>query len=419
MKVAAIRGKIGIWTYYVTAMRFEDIAKYVVPITKEISNNKNFSDMLQRAITDNVEGIKDYILNQNERFFNALVLAIYDGNPEWFELEVEIEDYRTYSVGVLKFSGNETIFPVDGQHRVEGIKKAIKENSELINEKVPVIMIGHENSAVGKQRTRRLFSTLNRRARKVNDNELIALDEDDVVAVATREIIENNKLFFGDRLINFANKNIPSSNHIAFTSIIELYQCNKIIFDYLTTLKGLKKKDKEQLLLYRPSNETTNEYVNQINMFWDTMQREIPSLKQYVETTIDDIDVLNNRSEKGGNLLFRPIALTQFVIALCEYMMYKKCDIKSAVIDFNKIPLTIQKQPWINVIWTNDNKINGRIRKKEIKNLMLYCVDSTLINEKDKNSLLDYLASCYGKDALEESELKDMINNALRISDNT
>ncbi len=419
MKVAAIRGKIGIWTYYVTAMRFEDIAKYVVPITKEISNNKNFSDMLQRAITDNVEGIKDYILNQNERFFNALVLAIYDGNPEWFELEVEIEDYRTYSVGVLEFSGNETIFPVDGQHRVEGIKKAIKENSELINEKVPVIMIGHENSAVGKQRTRRLFSTLNRRARKVNDNELIALDEDDVVAVATREIIENNKLFFGDRLINFANKNIPSSNHIAFTSIIELYQCNKIIFDYLTTLKGLKKKDKEQLLLYRPSNETTNEYVNQINMFWDTMQREIPSLKQYVETTIDDIDVLNNRSEKGGNLLFRPIALTQFVIALCEYMMYKKCDIKSAVIDFNKIPLTIQKQPWINVIWTNDNKINGRIRKKEIKNLMLYCVDSTLINEKDKNSLLDYLASCYGKDALEESELKDMINNALRISDNT
>ena len=123
MKIAAIKGKMGIWTFYVTAIRFEDIANHVSPITKEISNNNSFSNMLQRAITDNVDGIKDYILNQKERFFNALVLAIYDGNPEWYELEVEVEDYKTYSVGVLEFTGDEIIFPVDGQHRVEGIKR--------------------------------------------------------------------------------------------------------------------------------------------------------------------------------------------------------------------------------------------------------------------------------------------------------
>lgn len=409
MKFAAIRGKMGIWTYYVSTMRFEDISKYVGKITKEISNNESFSDMLQRAITDNVDGIKDYLLNQNERFFNALVLAIYDGNPEWFELEVEVEDYRTYSVGVLEFSGKETIFPVDGQHRVEGIKKAIIENPELINERVPVILIGHEDSTVGKQRTRRLFSTLNRRARKVNDNELIALDEDDVVAVATREIIENNKLFYGSRLVNVGNKNIPSTNHKAFTSIIELYQCNRIIFDYITTKQGLKNKEKEQLLLYRPSNEITAMYIEKINEFWETMQNEIPSLKLYVDTKIEEVDLLNNRNEFGGNILFRPIALTQYINALCKYLNAKKCDVKTAVVAFNKIPLKIQMEPWLNVLWTQDNKINGRIRKNDVKNFMIFCVEPSLLTSTEISSVLSYWAACYGKEAMTQDELSKMI----------
>ena len=410
MKIAAIKGKMGIWTYYVTAIRFEDISEYVSPITKEISNNDNFSNMLQRAITDNVDGIKDYILNQKERFFNALVLAIYDGKPEWFELEVEVEEYKTYSVGVLELSGNEIIFPVDGQHRVEGIKKALKENPNLANEKVPVILIGHQNTSEGKQRTRRLFSTLNRRARKVNDNELIALDEDDVVAVATREIIESNELFAGNRLVNVGNKNIASSNHVAFTSIIELYQCNRIIFDYITSQEGLKKKDKEQLLLYRPDNDVTEKYVKKINEFWHLMQNIIPSLKQYISTEEDKLQELHYRDEEGGNLLFRPIALTQYITALCEYMQKEDCDVCNAISEFNKIPLTIQKKPWINILWTQDNKINGRIRKKEVKNMMLYCVKPELLSKKDKQSMIEYWASSIGEETISEEELKSMIS---------
>ena len=411
MKIAAIKGKMGIWTFYVTAIRFEDIANHVSPITKEISNNNSFSNMLQRAITDNVDGIKDYILNQKERFFNALVLAIYDGNPEWYELEVEVEDYKTYSVGVLEFTGDEIIFPVDGQHRVEGIKKALVENPKLSNEKVPVIMIGHQNTVEGKQRTRRLFSTLNRRARKVNDNELIALDEDDVVAVATREIIESNDLFRGNRLVNVGNKNIASTNHIAFTSIIELYQCNRIIFDHITQVEGLKKKDKEKLLLYRPDNDTTERYIKEINKFWKVMQERIPSIKEYVSLEEEKIEEKNYRNEQGGNLLFRPIALTQYIIALCEYIQLEKCSIEMAVESFNKIPLMIQNAPWKNILWTQDNKINGRIRKKDVKNMMLFCVNKNLLNSKEKKSMIDYWASYMGKVSLSENELEELIQN--------
>lgn len=39
MKFAAIKGQMGIWRYYVSALSFGEIAKYVSPITKEISNS--------------------------------------------------------------------------------------------------------------------------------------------------------------------------------------------------------------------------------------------------------------------------------------------------------------------------------------------------------------------------------------------
>lgn len=409
MKIAAIKGKIGIWNYYVTAMRFEDIVEHVNPITEEISNSKTFSDMLQRAITDNVDEIKEYLIHQPERFFNALVLAVYDGKPEWYELEVEIEDFRTYSVGILELTGNEVIFPVDGQHRVEGIRKALTENPKLANEKVPVIMIGHENTLEGKQRTRRLFSTLNRRARKVNDNELIALDEDDVVAVATRDIIEHNPLFSDDRIVNVGNKNIPSTNHWAFTSIIELYECNKIIFDYLTTSEGIKSKDKKQMLLYRPDAKTVNKYIEQINEFWEVMQEEVPSLAEYVSSNKDKAEMLGNRSESGGNLLFRPIALTQYINALCYYQRKKGLGLRDSVKAFNRIPIDIHKKPWLNIIWTTDNKINGRARKKEVMNLMLLCVDVSVVSENDMNSALAYWAASNGRDSITLQEFLELI----------
>ena len=132
MKFAAIKGQMGIWRYYVSALSFGEIAKYVSPITKEISNSDSYSNLLQRAITNNVSSITDYLLLQPERMFNALVLAVYDGNPEWSELDVEVEDYRTFSVGVLELTGDEIIFPVDGQHRVAGIKDALKNTTHSI-----------------------------------------------------------------------------------------------------------------------------------------------------------------------------------------------------------------------------------------------------------------------------------------------
>jgi len=312
---------------------------------------------------------------------------------------------------VLELTGNETVFPVDGQHRVAGIKEAVKKDPSLVNEKVPVILIGHENSNEGKRRTRRLFSTLNRRAKRVSDNEIIALDEDDIVAIATREIAECNELFSGDRLIDYANKNIPSTNGKAFTSILELYEINHLIYTNFASEKGVSKAQREKFLLYRPSDEEVNEIEKEINDFWLKMIEKIHVLKEYVTLDSEEAVKRKFRSKEGGNLLFRPLALTQFVNAVYEYKNRKKVTLDEAIIQLGKIRMEIQDRPWKNVLWLdNVKKINGRVSKNVLMRLMLFMADENILKEKEKSELISYILATRDMD----DQHKDKILEELR-----
>ncbi len=166
MKIPAIRAHIGDWVYYVATMRFKDVSEYVKRVDNELHKSDLLKQMLQRSITNNYKSIANYIETQEERFFNALVLAVYDGVPTWHEVRLEYDDgSEFYNLGVLELNGDEKIFPVDGQHRVEGIKKVVNESDKYNDEQIPVIFIGHKTDDAGMQRSRRLFSTLNRYAK--------------------------------------------------------------------------------------------------------------------------------------------------------------------------------------------------------------------------------------------------------------
>ena len=106
----------------------------------------------------------------------------------------------TVCSGVLRLDGTQTLFAIDGQHRVEGIKQALEDNSELGREEVSVIFVAHRNDSDGMERTRRLFTTLNRYAKPVSKSEIVALDEDDIVAITTRELVEKHPLFQRENL---------------------------------------------------------------------------------------------------------------------------------------------------------------------------------------------------------------------------
>jgi DNA sulfur modification protein DndB len=212
LNLPCLKGRIGDWFYYSSTMPFSEIAKRV-KLPKEI--DKRYEDptlklgeWIQRDIgTKRIEPIAQYLSNQKERFFNSIVLGIYDGEPSWQEFDIKIakttekselseKDLQHFSetFGILRLSGSESIFAIDGQHRIMGIRKAIVDKpKEFIYDEVSVIFIAHRTDEGGIKRTRRLFSTLNRYAKPVNKGEIIALSEDDNCAIITRMLIEKNK----------------------------------------------------------------------------------------------------------------------------------------------------------------------------------------------------------------------------------
>ena len=124
-------------------------------------------------------------------------LGFYGGSPDWYELDIRTNHLFDAEalpreldgvLGFLRLDGTETLFAIDGQHRVEGIKQALQENAELKREEVSIIFVAHRNDPSGMERTRRLFTTLNRYAKPVSKSEIVALDEDDILAIITREI---------------------------------------------------------------------------------------------------------------------------------------------------------------------------------------------------------------------------------------
>ena len=286
-KIPAIRGAIGTWVYYLGTLTFKEVSKYVKKIDDELHKSKGLSDAIQRSITNNYIQIKKYILKQDEKFFNALVLAIYDGDPEWIEVELELDGEEYFNLGFLSLSGEEKIFPVDGQHRVEGIKAALNENTELAEEKVAVIFIGHKKTSEGMEKTRRLFSTLNRYAKPVSMSDIVALDEDDSAAILSRYFVEDTDLFSGNRVVFSQQKAIPDSDKKALTSIITFYQCNVELVKYyynerLKKSAKFKKTKFSDFLKFRPSDPVLTKIEKFCEKYWTAFSKGISDIKEFM-----------------------------------------------------------------------------------------------------------------------------------------
>ena len=199
----ALRARMGDWIYYVTFLQMEEIAKRV-ELAEEVHPSSMLKEMIQRQITDRANPIAEYLLNQQQRFFNSLIVGVYGGSPNWYELAIGTNQlfdaealplYLEGALGILRLDGEEKLFALDGQHRVEGIKKALKKNENLKIDEVSVIFVAHQTGEGGMERTRRLFTTLNRYAKPVKKSEIIALDEDDIIAIITRQLVEEYPLF--------------------------------------------------------------------------------------------------------------------------------------------------------------------------------------------------------------------------------
>lgn len=353
----SLRGYFGDWTYYACLMPIDEIAARVEYASK-IHPNKALSQLIQRSLEDTrAKQIADYLAGTPERFFNSLVLATYGGSPEWLEignfrsakqetLLSKITQTALNSIGFLRLTGKEKIFAIDGQHRLAGIKRAINDGIDFEEDQLPVLLVGHRNDKAGMQRSRRLFTTLNKTAIPVRKRDIIALDEDDVMAITARRLVESNNAFRDPKIAVISSQSVPASNRICLTTIANLYDILKLIF----TFKIGKRSDRGLRFNRPPDNELDDYYEFAINYF-GTMGDVFPPVADLFNATDPATLTPAHRGPQGGHLLFRPIGLEIVTRAAIEHAKQEHMTLTEALRALDDLPVQLAEYPWRGLLW--------------------------------------------------------------------
>jgi DNA sulfur modification protein DndB len=373
----SLRARIGDWTYYVTLMSLNDVAKWVKR-ANEIHEKKELKTWIQREMKEErLEKISSYLINQSQRFFNAIVVGIYGGDPDWFPVTVgknpvhtfELNNLTEHSIGILKLEGSEEIFAVDGQHRVEGIKDAVAKNQSLGDEQICVIFVGHETNNEGRVRTRRLFTNLNKYARPVSEGEIVALDEDDAFAIVTRKIMDEYMPLKG--FIEFSRtSNLQNNDKTSITTTVSLYQLIQILA--LPTVS----RERNSLKIGPPNHKRIQQFYDDHCKFWDSIIENVVEIKEVVESKPSEM-IAGKYRENGGHLLFRPVGQNAFGKAV-RIMMDRGKSLDSSIDILGKINLQLNSEPWSKVLWNPSTKSILTKYKRLAQNLFLYMAGQEL-----------------------------------------
>lgn len=160
-------------------------------------------------------------------------------------------------LGVLTLSGSEEIFVLDGQHRLLGLRSAYKANQDIGTDEIALLFVVHSEKL--KERTRRLFTVLNRYAVKIKPAEQVILEEDDAAAILTRRLVETYEIFNKKNALSTTaqsgkkdlNKgfNLPVTDVTSFTTLVCLYKISQVIVNSRDLYKGgvIKRPDDESL----------------------------------------------------------------------------------------------------------------------------------------------------------------------------
>jgi DNA sulfur modification protein DndB len=375
----ALSARFGDWNYYSTVMRLRDAAERIqyAGEINEIRPGHQLSDLIQRALTEGrAADISNYLRSDSDRFFNSLVVAVYGGDPEWMEFDVnpntgidtssgraDVAEWARSAFGYLHLSGSETLFALDGQHRLGGIKLAVPENKALGDERVSVIFVSHKRTDAGRRRTRKLFTTLNKTAVAVNKSEIIALDESDTGAILTRRLVEEHPYFSqGQVLTQYGAVNLPANDSDHFLTIIKLYDIVTYLLGYV--VNSLSREARVKLRYVRPTDTELDRQYSGLVDFLERLIASIPELKSYFAQTGDAAKaVIQHERFVRKNVLFRSVGLDVFM-RLTPLLIEDEGNAKAAIKVLATLPRTFVEKPYRDVLYNTveDKIVPGKIR---------------------------------------------------------
>ena len=400
--VPAMKGQLGNTDYYILSMKAQELVdKVKIPKEMKEWDDESVEERYQRDINyHRVRAqIAPYLANDKSRFFGALIVAAMNFDDSVvFEPLADVTTkglpglYRTAAsnMGFLTFTGGEVMVPLDGQHRLKAIQFAITgvdEKSrpiditpcaELAREDVTVILVAYEPS-----KARKIFTKVNRYAKTTTTGQNYITDDDDVVAVLTREVAN---VLIGGRLAKFTSNTLRPKD-VEFTTLAIIYNCNEEIIKH-TFAEG--KLDKTHL----PDSQKQRLFRKEVMDVWKAVLEGI----EVFADALDDKDSTGDskrREIRKTNLLGKPVAQECVVRAFVRLTgAPTNMSAEDACNRLNHLPWNMTEenlQKWQRVLWNGgkDGKIITKNRKLAI-GLMAWAAGERLTDKKRDELLTEY-----------------------------
>lgn len=393
----ALQGSFGDWTYYTALMNLSDL-KERVGYASQIQSNKSLSEATQRALDEEGRGadIAQYLAKTPDRFFNSLVVGVQGGDPAWHPFGLssahndhdlgEVVERDQDLVGYLELRGDEVLFALDGQHRLTGIRRALDEGLNIGDDKVSVIFVSHHPTEAGLRRTRGLFISLNKKVVPVARRDIIILDEVDLPAIITRQLLDEHPWFSRGQIdVELFGNALPASSS-AWTTLGNFYDLNKaIIYSIIEDRRAEELKDAER---NRLPDDRIAFYREGVVDFYKRLARLDPVLKSVFEGKTPKLISPAARKADEPHVLFRPVGLKIMIKTAAE--LRKTRTLATTFRELSRIPIRLDQRPFLEIIWDAERgRMVGRGESLATR-LLHYMLDLAKADEKLRLSYADW-----------------------------
>jgi len=371
-----LRGVVGDWVYYSTLMTAEQISTWI-KTAKDIREAKTLDEELQRDLKERKKQIAKYLLYDDSRFFNSIIVGVFDGVPDWreFDLSKAQEEYADQfnpkyfkeSLGLMVFNGSEKMFAIDGQHRAAGIQLAYEQKPDIItDDQYSIIFVAHIDDNKGMKRTRKLFSDINKNAKPVAKRDKIIIDEQEIEAIVTRRVYAEYEHFDNGNLIALSEGvNLPSDDTTHYTNITNLYDVVKILQKLFRMPEGTNEWDEDNIIKFK-------------SIIFDFLDTIIECKQEYKDFFILKTKKLSDLRHNNAYLLFRPVGFTMIAKIYVEFARRNELDFFKKNID--KISYIFPDSPFNKIIWNH-----GKMDVKGKNQLLIVDLSIYLLGKYNKN----------------------------------
>lgn len=376
--IPSIRAEMGNRTYFIGKMRARDICQQVgIAAELEEWDRLTIEELYQRDLNRRrVEReIAPYLVNTSDRFFGSIIVLVNDPSSIEFETisdfgaklpksyELASSDIGFLTVGAGSHSSaSGALVALDGQHRLAALRLTVQGASlrgpyidDVANDEVTAIFVVNHSEV----ESRRLFTTLNRSARKVGRNDLLLMSEDDARSVIARRLISKPLLaprgLEQSPMVKWTGNTISASD-TAVTTLNALNDAVGIVAESIAAPFALRKE-----YSIRPPDSELDPVEAEVELWLTAVFESLPQLAEIREAPGEVVAA--REPDAPISTILRPAGFVVLFRAIAAAIDPDRGAMKSvpeALRALSGIDWRLSAPHWTGVLVTPGGRISGR-----------------------------------------------------------